>query len=142
MAVGGVGAAGVSVVQENKLAGESVTVGRHLVTEESKLRIAVAFRHVAEVQVVSVVLLDYVDHVLEDGGLANPLRNGDRLIRPPGRKLASPAVVLGDLPGQCSKVPDIVEFHELDRAHAGVDSISPPWPLRAGADSLSACYDQ
>ena len=65
MAVRGVGARDVGVVEERELPGELAVVGHHPLAEAAQLRVAVADRQVAEDLVVGAVLFDDVDDVLD-----------------------------------------------------------------------------
>ena len=76
VAVGAEDRAAIGVVEEDELADELVLVGRHLLAEDAQGRVAVAFGDVAEDLVVGAVLLDDVDHVLEDARLADALGHG------------------------------------------------------------------
>jgi len=78
VAVGALDPGAVGVVQQDKLPGDPVLVGRELFAEDAEAGVTVAFGHVAENLVVGAVFLDDVDDVLEHAGLAHALGNGPR----------------------------------------------------------------
>ena len=76
VAVGRHHAVAVVVVQQDKLLGQGVVVGRDPPTVVAELRVAVALGKVAEDLVVGAIFLDDIDDVLDGGGLAGMLRHG------------------------------------------------------------------
>ena len=107
VAVGGEDAVAVEVVQQRELLSECVMVRRHRPAEDTEPRVPVAARQIAEKLVVGPVLLDDVDHVLENGRLAGPLRY--RQQRPPRARTAHPPA---------ARVPErSAGYPALDLAH-------------------------
>ena len=80
----------VEVVEQHELAGQGVVVGRDGLGEEAKVRVAVAFGHVAEDLVVGAVFLDDVDDILDRRGIAD--LGGDRVS---GAGIGSPRTAVG-----------------------------------------------
>ena len=68
----------IEVVQQGKLPGQGVLVGRHFFSKHHQPRIAIALLHVAKNLIVSAVLLDDVEDVLEQRRLAVAYGHRDR----------------------------------------------------------------
>ncbi len=75
-----VDAVAVEVVQQDELLRQRVVVGRDVAAEDAQIRVPVALSHVPEELIVSPVLLDHVDDVVEEGRLSQPFRYRDRLL--------------------------------------------------------------
>ena len=74
-------AAAVEIVQQHKLLGQRVVVGRNFPAKMDQAAVAVSLRHVAQNLVVRPIFFDDVDDVFEDRTLTRPCRNGYRLPR-------------------------------------------------------------
>ena len=78
MAVLGNLAVAVEVVQKHELLRQCVLIRRHLAPEEHQFRVAIALWEVAENLVVSAVLFENVNYVLDRARLADALGNRAR----------------------------------------------------------------
>ena len=86
MPVGAQNSGAVRIVQQGKVAGDLVQVGGDLLAEDAQVSAAITPGIVAEDLVVGPVLLDHINHVLEDTGLANALGNRPRFHPGPRRQ--------------------------------------------------------
>src|SRR5262249_46280205 len=66
----------IEIVEQDKLAGNTVEIGSSFLREEAKRRVSVTFRHVAQHLVVGAVFLDDIETVFDWGMFAGALRDG------------------------------------------------------------------
>src|SRR5262249_54181788 len=58
----------VEIVKQNKLAGQGVVIGCHALAEYGQVRLPVAFLHVSQNLIVSAILFNYVEDMLDGAG--------------------------------------------------------------------------
>src|SRR5262249_42128264 len=78
MAIGAQHARAISVIQKDKVTDDFVLVGSHVLAKDTQILAAISFSNVAEHLVVSPVLLDDINHMLDERRLAHSFRHGPR----------------------------------------------------------------
>src|SRR4051794_11598073 len=116
MPLSGVSAGAVSVIQEHELAREGMLVRCELLAKQTERLVAITFRHVAEIEVVRVILLDHVNDVFEYRRLTHALRHRHWFRIGPSRCLVRfPQIVRSDLLGECGQVAPPAPINKLHR---------------------------
>jgi hypothetical protein len=111
----------------------ALAVRRHLLGEEAPGRVAVALGHVAQHLVVGAVLLDYVHHVADRGGVPNPLR--DRVAREGASRGRGPAALSGRRPSRQGLLVGVAAG-KPDEAQGAAVKVVHLLPFRAGPARL------
>src|SRR5207244_3301457 len=96
------------VIEKRELSGQRVLVGGNVFAEEGQALVSVPLLHIAQIEIVGVVLLDDVDYVLEGRWFADSLGDWDRRSPAPRRKLAAPMIVLRHLARQAGEVAQVL----------------------------------
>ena len=147
VAVPGISAGGVEVVEENELGGELAVIGRDVFTEHDERRIAVASGEISKQLIVGAVLLDDVHDVLDERGIAGAPGDrqrcrGPRLRRRQLLSCRRDAVVLGDRRAVAIELRGIRNLHDAHGPSVGVH-VAPPLLLLIGSGTDSQeCRDR
>ena len=81
MAIGADVRVDIKVIEEHKLAGQLVMIGRDVFPEQEKRGIAVAFFHIAQYLIVGAVLLHDINDMLDRGKRVSRIELGVRVRR-------------------------------------------------------------